>query len=178
MYVFKDMMFQGNQKSKGQPLHGSAHSKLFKEFTNLVTSGTNKISFIQFKETENGYSKNGKSASNTKYNAFVDSQLAKVRIPLIKSSVKIESEEQFINFGVSSKQKLQRRQIIEFSELVEQQQEEAQAKHEANIRIQQSNSRERIKLANQKSEERTLTMQGSNLILEKQSQTLGEKSSK
>ena len=72
MYVFKDLMFQGNQKSKGQPLHGSAHSKLYKEFTNLVTSGTNKISFIQFREAENGYSKNGKSVSHTKYNAFVD----------------------------------------------------------------------------------------------------------
>ena len=76
MYVFKDMMFKGNQKAKGQPLHGNIHSKLFKEFTSLVSGGTNKISFLQFREADNSHSRNTKAGSYTKYNAFVDKQLA------------------------------------------------------------------------------------------------------
>ena len=54
----------------------------------------------------------------------------------MKSNFKVESEDQFINFGANSKAKLARRQIVKFEELVEQQQEEALAKHEANIRVQ------------------------------------------
>ena len=72
MYVFKDMMFKGNQKTKSQPLHGNAHSKLFKEFTSLVSSGTNKISFLQFREADSGHIRNTKAGSYTKYNTFVD----------------------------------------------------------------------------------------------------------
>ena len=60
MYVFKDMMFKGNTKGKGKPLHGNTHSKILKEFTHLVTTGTNKLSFMQFCAGNQNLAKTGK----------------------------------------------------------------------------------------------------------------------
>ena len=72
MYVFKDMMFKGNTKGKGKPLHGNTHSKILKEFTHLVTTGTNKISFMQFCTGNNNLANNKKQNNYSRYSTFVD----------------------------------------------------------------------------------------------------------
>ena len=53
-----------------------------------------------------------------------------------------------------------RRNIIEFGDVVAMYQEEAQARLEANMRVQQSNSRERLK-ASKPNEDVTLALDGS-----------------
>ena len=98
MYVFKDMMFKGNTKGKGKPLHGNTHSKILKEFTHLVTTGTNKISFMQFCNENLGETRPN---NISRYNTFIEKQLADVRLPVVKSAIRIESVEHFASLGTN-----------------------------------------------------------------------------
>ena len=178
MYVFKDMMFKGNTKGKGKPLHGNTHSKVLKEFTHLVTTGTNKISFMQF--CDSNVAKSGKQSNVTRYNTFIDKQLAEVRLPVVRSTIKIESVEHFTQLGTniakSSTQNTyghanqKRRTIIEFGDVLETQQEEVQARIEANLRVHQSNSRERLK-AGRQTEDNTLALEGSITVQDQRAMT-------
>ena len=113
LYVFKDMIFKESQNDR-QQVHQNSSSKILKEFTNLITTGTNKISFLQF-SSEMFFQDQGQASSQAtqRYETFISKHLSQIRMPLVKPSSKVYSLDQFPEH-VSTGGVKQRKVIVHF----------------------------------------------------------------
>ena len=88
-------------------MHAKKSSKILNEFSNLVSTGTNKISFLQFNsEMFSSEKSQGQSSQATqRYETFISKHLSQIRMPLVRPSAKLYSSENFAEHAVhSSKQ--------------------------------------------------------------------------
>lgn len=65
-------------------MHANSGSKILKEFTNLVSNGSNKISFLQFNSEDYAADRGVVSQASQRYETFISRHLAQIRMPLVR----------------------------------------------------------------------------------------------
>ena len=116
-------------------MYANCSSKILKEFTNLVTSGTHKISFMQFSSEQYMNDQNSASQATQRYENFIPKHLSQIRMPLVKSTTKVQRAEQAVDLIANSSGKQNRKVIIHYSQVAQQFRKEQQMRNEANAKV-------------------------------------------
>ena len=138
LYVFKDMLYKESQKDRQQQMYANSSSKILKEFNQLVTQGTHKLSFLQFCNEEYCSDPAKASQSTQRYESFIYKHLSQIRLPLMRPQQKVYRPEQVTECQVVSQSqngKSSRKQLITFESFIRVLSNSLQAKIVANNKV-------------------------------------------